>query len=141
MRINSQDNQGYLTIEPKERGLDGSLRLSIKVASHGFGGETTKIWIDKEISEVFVAELCKLEEKRQGKATLISMSPDECLIKVEVVDAVGHIGITVDLARPVFLFGRTVRQRVHTEFEMDAGRLRNIAKETKEIMNWLPTTA
>jgi hypothetical protein len=139
MRIRSQDNQGYLSLEPKERGLDGSLRLALKVASHGFAGESAKVWVDKIGADTFLQEVRALESKRQGKATLISLSPGEAVILLRAADSFGHIGVSVDLARPVFVFGRTTRHRVHVEFEMDAGRMAELVAETAEMIEWVPT--
>ena len=93
-----EDGSDRLTLVLLERGVDqgeGDTRLRVKAESVGFDGNAfscdVSVWIDRLAAQGFISALAALEEARRGSARLTSMSPDQFLLEVSVVDSVGHV--------------------------------------------------
>ena len=93
-----EDGSDRLTLVLLERGVDqgeGDTRLRVKAESVGFDGNAfscdVSVWIDRSAAQGFISALAALEEARRGSARLTSMSPDQFLLEVSVVDSVGHV--------------------------------------------------
>lgn len=98
------DNDSFVEVLLVERtpgGLPGAgdLRLHVRVAFSTFRGEYDGVWVEASDFRTFLSELQTLEERRQGQATLASMSPDELLLQVHSTDRAGHMGVTGQLGR------------------------------------------
>jgi hypothetical protein len=133
MRINSDDNQCFISIVPREIGLDGSIRFSVNASCGGFSGESYEVWVELDILDNFIKDLKKLDEERSGDATLQGMSPNEFTIQLYSADSLGHIGLTLSLVRPKFLSGRTIFQKLEIGFEIDSSRMADIVKQSNEL--------
>jgi hypothetical protein len=77
----------------------GDLHLHVRVAVNAFCGENDKIWVEATAFHDFLSELQALEERRQGSATLASISPGELRLEIHSTDRAGHIGVTGQLGR------------------------------------------
>ena len=77
----------------------GDLRLHVRVAVSTFRGEYDGVWVEARAFQTFLSELRALEERRQGSATLASVSPDELLLQIHSTDRAGHMGVTGQLGR------------------------------------------
>ncbi len=90
-----------LLVERIPPGLPGAgdLRLHVRVAFSTFRGEYDQVWVEASAFRAFLSELQVLEERRQGSATLMSMSPDELILQVHSTDRAGHMGATGQLGR------------------------------------------
>jgi hypothetical protein len=98
------DNANFvevLLVERTPQGLPGAgdLRLHVRVAFSTFRGEYDGVWVEAPAFQAFLSELQTLEERRQGSATLRSMSPGELLLQVHSTDRAGHMGATGQLGR------------------------------------------
>jgi hypothetical protein len=133
MRILSNDNQGLIDIDVREKGPDGSVRLSVKGSCTGFSGEYTKVWLQPEAIERFEAHLSELERTRQGKAELESISPNEFKLEIFSVDSVGHIALSFRLQRPIYAFRSSILLKTEIGFELDAGRMAQLLRDVKEL--------
>lgn len=90
-----------LRAERTPQGLPGAgdLRLHVRVAFSTFRGEYDGVWVEAPAFRAFLSELQALEERRQGSATLRSMSPGELILQVHSTDRAGHMGVTGQLGR------------------------------------------
>jgi hypothetical protein len=90
-----------LLVERTPRSLTGAgdLRLHVRVALSSFRGEYDEVWVEATTFQDFLSELQALEERRQGSATLASMSPGELRLQIHSTDRAGHMGVTGQLGR------------------------------------------
>lgn len=77
----------------------GDLHLHVRVACRTFCGENDGVWVEATAFQDFLSELQVLEERRQGSATLASISPGELRLQIQATDRSGHIGVTGQLGR------------------------------------------
>jgi hypothetical protein len=108
MRVGDDDSfVEVLLVEKAPQGLPGAgdLRLHVRVAFSTFRGEYDEVWVEAPAFRAFLSELQTLEERRQGSATLRSMSPGELLLQVHSTDRAGHMGVTGQLGRWCFAGG------------------------------------
>jgi hypothetical protein len=98
---NNGDFVEVLLVERTPQALPGAgdLRLHVRVAFKAFCGENDEVWVEATASQDFLSELQVLEERRQGSATLVSISPGELRLQIHATDRAGHIGVTGQLGR------------------------------------------
>jgi len=90
LRISS-DSGDYVAIDridPSER----DIRIAVEVRSRGFTGRIDT-WILRQAWIDFCERLSALEERRQGEATVESISPKELGLTVRSIDRAGHMAI------------------------------------------------
>ena len=90
MRI-SCDSDYYLSIERAEPS-DDDLLVIVEVRCSGFNGRIDT-WISRETWIEFCNQLRVLAERRQGEATIESISPNELRLTVRSIDRAGHMAI------------------------------------------------
>jgi hypothetical protein len=93
-----EDRGDRLTLTLLERGVgqgEGDTRLRVSAQSVGFEGNafsgSASVWIDRSRAETFISALAALEDARRGNATLESMSPEQFLLEISVIDSAGHV--------------------------------------------------
>jgi hypothetical protein len=92
MRIESESGD-FVAIEgASDPAQMGDLRVAVEVRSRGFSGRIDA-WIDRPAWLRFCAELGRLEQRRQGEATVESMSPRELRLAFRSLDGAGHMGV------------------------------------------------
>jgi hypothetical protein len=96
--VEIEDGSDRLTLTLLERGVgqgEGDSRLRVHAQSVGFEGNTFSgsagVWVARSNARTFISGLAGLEETRRGTATLASMSPDQFLLEVSVIDSAGHV--------------------------------------------------
>src|SRR5829696_5380520 len=90
------DPNDFVEIEVLERGTvdgqnEGDLRLGVSVRCDTFSGSYDQVWIAKDDWSSFLGSMGRLERERNGRASLLSMSPDEFEFHLQVVDRAGHL--------------------------------------------------
>jgi hypothetical protein len=98
------DNDNFvevLLVEATPQALPGAgdLRLRVRVTFSTFHAEYDRVWVTASDFQAFLSELKALEERRQGSATLASMSPNELILQVHSTDRAGHMAVTGQLGR------------------------------------------
>lgn len=71
----------------------GDLLLMVAVSRSGFRG-TIDTWVKRESWMGFAQDLTVLESRRQGQATIESISPEELALTVCSVDKAGHMAVS-----------------------------------------------
>jgi hypothetical protein len=106
IEIEIEDGGDRLTLTLTERSVgqgEGDTRLRVYAQCLGSEGNAftgnVGVWIDRSDAETFISALAALELSRRGSATLKSMSPDELLLEIAVVDSVGHVAARGHLRR------------------------------------------
>lgn len=133
-----QENDNRLTLSFDE--IDAGLFLVyLNVVSDGFsGGDGDAVVTGSEL-ERFKIELAELEKRRQGFATLSSISelPDVHSFKIQCfsIDKLGHIGVSIDLVSAKYLQNQHFSERVTTSFEIDPGKLRIFLAEFSNLLD------
>ena len=132
MRITSQDNAAFFSL--KRTGIDagGSVRARVRLKGHGFEGSNRSVYFDREAIKGFRAELEQLERNRQGNASLISLSPGECVFTIGAVDRLGHIHVKGAVRKVVLRFGEIDHFECRLRFEIDPTRLPHLLRELSE---------
>ena len=98
-----RDGNNAISISPIEwgpRGLPaaGDVHLDVEVSSQGFKGRAS-VWVEAAGLQSFLQQLRQLEERREGAAELLSMSPDELALQIRSVNRRGHMAVAGRLAR------------------------------------------
>jgi hypothetical protein len=89
----SSNNGDYISIERVD--VDSQrfgMQLGVQVRQGNFAG-AARVWVQVDDWERFVASLAKLENDRQGEATVEGMSPGELRITVRITDPLGHVAV------------------------------------------------
>lgn len=106
----------------------GDTRFEIRVQSFGFAGQGW-IWVDALSLRRFINQLRELENKRQGKAELSSMSPDQFWLRIFSTDSLGHMALIGRLSR--LEYGLKCQHLL--EFGFDPSILPSIVKNFEAI--------
>jgi hypothetical protein len=72
--------------------------LNVTVRTGAYAAEDAD-WIVRNDLDRFLQELRALDEKRQGKAVLVSASPDDMQLEFYSTDSAGHMAIQGQLGR------------------------------------------
>jgi hypothetical protein len=127
------DSNDFVEIEVLERGtLDGrnagDLRLGVSVRNGTFSGSYDQVWIAKDEWSSFLGGMRRLERERSGRASLVSMSPEEFELHLQIVDRAGHLATYGCLSRYYFghLLGKPTRSRIEYHMPVDPSRLREL---------------
>jgi hypothetical protein len=124
------DSNNFVSIRHIERAGDGAphagdVRLEVSVGADGFGGSYDRVWIAAEEWQRFTESLRHLERERMGHAAIVSMSPGEFRLQLDVVDRAGHLQASGHLSRYRSLLSRkTARSRIEYHFDIDPSLLR-----------------
>ena len=78
----------------------------------------------------------QLERDSSGKASLLSMSPDEFELHMQVVDRAGHLAASGCLSRYHFGHpsGKTTRSRIEYHVAVDPGILRELVLSLERLV-------
>ena len=127
------DLNDFVEIEVLERGAvhgqnEGDLRLGVSVRCGTFAGSYDQVWIAKDAWSSFVGSMRRLERERNGQASLVSMSPEEFELHLQVVDRAGHLAAHGCLSRYNFGHpsGKTARSRIEYHVAVDPSMLREL---------------
>ncbi|MDN3578186.1 hypothetical protein QWZ03_15570 [Chitinimonas viridis] len=107
----------------------GDARVSVSVRLQDFAGRHDAVWLEADALQAFVVDLRALEARRQGVATLRSMSPDEFVLTLRSRDTLGHLVAEVCLVRHQYSSGPAPwRTLVSGGFELEPGALADITE-------------
>lgn len=127
------DSNDFVEFEVLERGTlhgrnEGDLRLGVSVRNGTFAGSYDQVWIAKDEWSSFLGTMRRLERDRSGQASLLSMSPEEFELHLEVVDRAGHLAVHGCLSRYHFGHpsGKTTRSRIEYHMPVDPSLLREL---------------
>jgi hypothetical protein len=109
--------------------------FEIRVQSFGFTGQTSAT-IEVAALISFNEELRKLEDRRQGKAELSSISSREFWLKICSVDGVGHMGLFGRLYR--YDFGVNHEHLLDFGFGLDPSVMPSIVKKFEALITESP---
>ena len=98
MRIDGDDDC-WFTLEPLETDPMGrrDVRAGVSFAGRGFAASNSSVWFDGDAITSFLAALRQLDAKREGNATLETMSPNECVLAFRNSDGLGHLLLDVSI--------------------------------------------
>jgi hypothetical protein len=127
------DSNDFVEIEVLERGTldgrnEGDLRLGVSVRNGTFAGSYDQVWIAKDEWSSFLGGMRRLGRDRSGQASLVSMSPDEFELRLQVVDRAGHLAAHGCLSRYHFGHpsGTATRSRIEYHMPVDPSLLREL---------------
>jgi hypothetical protein len=115
---------------------------SRRVQCRAFTGEV-EAWILRANWTTFSNQLETLERTRRGEALLESISPGELRLRIQSIDALGHMGVDGELAGSFHGDGRQ-RQVVHLRFglvEFDPTMLPGLVAELAATIHALDQRA
>ena len=131
LRIANSD--ASIRLVARERGPDGGIRFSVRLAGYGFSGRTTGAWVAAHEMSDFVRDLERLEDTRQGRAALRSMSPGELELCISSLGTTGHVRAEIRLSR--FVFRRDwERPAVSVGFDFDPSHLPALVRSAQSLV-------
>ena len=133
------DNNEYIELIEQERipeplPTSGNVRVKVSVQLQEFRGTYENVWLDKIELNKLIKELITLNETRQGKVTLKSVSPDEFWVEIRSVDSVGHFEVQVQLKRYQYSGPTNWPTSVAGGFELDPSQLELIIKSFSALV-------
>lgn len=96
---------------------------------------TDRRWVTAKEWHTFLHELDRLEEARQGRATLTAPEPGELTIVFRSTDPAGHVEVSGVIGR---CHPSGPRRRLEFEFEFDPGLLATVVKEIHGLTSPAP---
>jgi hypothetical protein len=134
------DSNDFVEVEVLERGTldgqnEGDVRLGVSVRSGTFAGSYDQVWIDRDKWSSFVAGMQRLERERTGQASLMSMSPGEFELHLQVIDRAGHLVAHGCLSRYHFGHpsGKESRSRIEYHMPVDPSLLREFVLSLERL--------
>ena len=124
------DGQGHLTIEPVPQDPQSDdVCLAVTVSCSGFVGKNDEVWVQDATLKSFAADLQNLERKRQGDATLMSMSPQDFRLTIGSYGSVGHIAATGFLGKVSYGSTGVIESNIGFSIDLDPTLLSDICAE------------
>jgi hypothetical protein len=135
VKIESLDRKSFIVLRFEERGDDRlpSRRLAIESQLGDFSGHYDHVWVEQAQLERFVAEVKQLERTRRGSAALEAMSPEELLLRINVIDVTGRVAVTVQLRRQGYVGQKHQRFGVEGGFELEPSTLPALVRELSDL--------
>jgi hypothetical protein len=137
MRIADLDSS-HFTI--RRIGIDSGHHVHAKVhaAGLGFSGANKSVWFHRTNINAFLHDLRQLDTTREGIATLETMSPDECHLRIQNSDQLGHLYLDVLISRYLHFFGKSDRIFCRMRIEVDPTAFPQIVADLAEELVELP---
>lgn len=122
-------------------GIDSGQHVHAKVHAAGFGfsGANKSVRFHRENIDTFLRDLRKLDTTREGIAALETMSPDECRLRIQNSDQLGHLYLDVLISRYLHFFGKSNRIYCRTRIEVDPTAFPQIVADLAEELVEFPT--
>lgn len=137
MRIQSEDGYDFIELIQLEVDVSNypSTCVQIEGRAHGFSGLNSRVWLSADDMQHFLTELVRLEQLREGSASLVSMSPDEAVLSLQTVDRAGHMIARLDLTRLVYgYYAGWLKQRLSITFEIDVSLLPGVLRQFEQLI-------
>jgi hypothetical protein len=135
IRASSDD---YLVFTPlfSEAGPMPAVYVRVVLAGNDFAGGKEQLALEHAELERFLVDLERLERDRRGAATLTSMSPHEFALTLSITDRAGHVLLTGELKRHVYVDVNTTPLEHHVAlgFAVDPTALPRIVRDVQELL-------
>jgi hypothetical protein len=111
-------------------GQDGDLRLEVTARMERFEGWYENVWIASDDWRAFIDAMRRLERERLGRASLLSMSPEEFELHLQIVSPGGQVTAFGRLSRYHFGHpsGTATKSRIDYHCPVDPSMLREIVE-------------
>jgi hypothetical protein len=139
MRIDAEDRRSFvnLTVSGPDGMSAGAATLAVEIESRGFRGAYAKVGVFASAMQRFLDELERLEAQRSGSALLSSMSPGEFQLRIEIADRAGHVLLTAQLRRLVYIRDQMAALAAEVAFALDPSALPNVVADLHEFCSML----
>ena len=118
----------FVSVERAEPSGDDILVI-VEVKCPGFNG-LIDTWIIRKAWISFCSQLAELEERRQGQATVESISPKELRLTIRSIDRTGHMGVDGELG---YRGSQGETQLGFSTMEFDPSILKVLVSEARQI--------
>ena len=121
MKLQSEDRNSSITfvLDNLDSDCYPSLNLVASVEDKDFRGAAST-WVCMDYLTTFVAQLKECEHTGRGRASLISMSPDEFELVIENSDSLGHFLARYKLAAYSYTRQGGIPQTLTGGFDLDS---------------------
>jgi len=137
MRIQSEDGSHFIELLKQEVSppfYPGAC-VQIEGRAYGFSAIASQIWLSADDMRIFLTALVRLEQLREGSASLVSMSPDEAILSLQAVDRAGHIIARLDLTRSTYTrASQMITQHLSIAFEIDGSLLPEVIRQFGQLI-------
>lgn len=140
MRIGNE--QSFVSFEfeeatPEHLPGGADIACAVEASCGGFSGRIEGVWFSREDVARFLSELRRLEEKREGSASLVNLSSpsqyNPLRFEIFSVEAVGRFAVRADLTKVTYVGGDIHSLRVSVSFPFDAGDLPSMLVEFRRM--------
>ena len=137
MRIQSENGLHFIELLKQEDSLPfyPSICVQIEGRAYGFSAIVSGVWLSADDMRVFLTELVRLEQLREGSASLESMSPGEVVLSLQKADRAGHMIARLALFRTISgMVPQPVTQRLSIAFEIDVSLLPQVVRRFRQLI-------
>jgi hypothetical protein len=126
----------YVTLTPlfTEAGSMPAVYVRLALAGNGFAGGNEQLALEHSELKRFLVDLERLVRDRRGAATLTSMSADEFALTIGVHDRAGHVLLTSEFRRHVYVTTTTLEHHVAIGCEFDPTDLPRVLRDFQDLL-------
>jgi hypothetical protein len=129
MRIVSDSGDSISIERASESGAADDILVLVDIRCRGFTGRIDT-WLLRQAWVCFCDQLERLEQSRQGEATVESISPQELRLVVRSIDHAGHMGAEGLVGYRGFM-GETLLS--FSVMQFDPSSLPNLVREARDV--------
>jgi hypothetical protein len=104
----------------------GAMRWKVAVNAFDMVGQSDAIQILPATYESFLQKMIRLENERQGSASLTSASPEALQLRFQSLDRLGHMMVEGQIGSYVYVGGKSFVQKLIFGFELEPSTLPGI---------------
>ena len=112
---------------------EGDVRVVVDISLGEFSGKYDSVWLEEPVLREFISCLERLDNDLSGGAKLESCSPEEFVLSLRALDAMGHFAVELSLCRYRYFDGNSWPTRVSGGFGIDASQIRAMLNDFKEL--------
>lgn len=138
MRVVGVQPQTYITIEPLSRDdfRLPTLYVRAEMSAAGLSGIKPKIALDIADLNQFLKDLSFFDVHRTGVVRLNSMSPNEFILALRIVDHAGHMLVKAVMTSYIPVNYQLTSCRVALCFEIDSTLLPNLISGVQDLLRF-----
>ena len=135
MEIRSGSDK-YVRLMPlfTEAGPMPAVNVRLALAGNGFAGGYEQLALEYAELNRFLVDLERLVRDQRGAATLTSISPNEFTLTFDVYDRAGHVLLTSELRRHMYVTTTTLEHHIALGFQFDPTYLPRVLHDFQDLL-------
>jgi len=111
----------------------GDVHLAADVSTRFFCGRNSSLWVTEHVWSTFISDVRALARRRTGVARLLSMSPADLQVRLDVYDRAGHVRIMGHVGSDVIWRDGIGVSRIAFRIELDPANVAALVTELEYL--------